>query len=141
MANKKVDRTKAKKNETSASRVVKKDGAMGSPPFVFDPRQVTVFGMYAATYETMAEFFGCSIDTIARRMKDEDSDFCRAYKKGRGSALMKLREAQLQKALSGDSTMLIWLGKQLLGQSDRIDEKVDVHQPIRLVVDETDMNA
>lgn len=135
----KVEKKFSRKNSTAA--VKKKRIGKGAPHFVFDPKQVMVFGMYAATYETMAEFFGVSIDTIARRMKDEKSDFCMAYKKGRGQSLMKLREAQLQKALSGDSTMLIWLGKQLLGQTDHIENKVDVNQPIRLVVDETDMNA
>ena len=140
MPTKKIDRTIAKANETAAKRVPKPEGR-SAPPFVFDPNQVSIFGMYAATYETMAEFFGVSIDTIRRRMQDEGSDFCKAYKKGKGQALMKLREAQLQKALSGDSTMLIWLGKQLLGQTDKVDNKVAVNQPIKLVVDETDMDA
>lgn len=139
MANKKVSKTTSRKNGTSAKRP--KTGAMGTPVFVFDPKQVQVFGMYSATYETMAEYYGCSIDTIARRMKDEGGDFCRAYKKGQGMGLMKLREAQLSKALAGDSTMLIWLGKQLLGQTDSVHNKVDVNQPIKLVVDKTDMKA
>ena len=37
--------------------------------------------------------------------------------------------------------MLIWLGKQLLGQKDQRKEEVDLTQPINLVVDETDMKA
>lgn len=139
MPNNKVDRSKASENGTKASRP--KTGAMGTPSFVFDPKQVQIFGMYSATYETMAEYYGVSIDTIARRMKDAESDFCKAYKKGAGFGLMKLREAQMSKALSGDSTMLIWLGKQLLGQKDHISNEVDVSQPIQLVVDNVDANA
>lgn len=139
MANKKVTKNASRKNGTAAARP--KTGAMGTPSFVFDPKQVQVFGMYSATYETMAEYFGVSIDTIRRRMQDEQSDFCHAYKKGSGMGLMRLREAQLQKALSGDSTMLIWLGKQLLGQRDSIQNDVKLNQPIKLVVDETDMKA
>lgn len=139
MATKRVKKDTAIKAGTTADRP--KTGAMGAPVFVFDPKQVQVFGMYSATYETMAEYYGVSIDTISRRMKDESNDFCRAYKKGQGMGLMKLREAQLSKALSGDSTMLIWLGKQLLGQTDHINNRVDVNQPIRLVVDDMDMRA
>ena len=139
MANNKVPRETSRKNGTSAERP--KTGAMGTPAFVFDPKQVQVFGMYSATFETMAEYYGCSIDTIARRMRDEQGDFCRAYKKGLGMGLMKLREAQLKKALSGDSTMLIWLGKQLLGQRDSIQQDVKLNQPIKLVVDDTDLKA
>ena len=139
MANKKVNKTTSKKQGTSASRP--KSGNMGSPAFVFDPKQVYIFGMYSATYETMAEYFGVSIDTISRRMSDKESDFCRAYKKGAGMGLMKLREAQMQKALSGDSTMLIWLGKQLLGQKDSVQNDVKLSQAIKLVCDETDLEA
>lgn len=139
MTTKKVTKSTSRKNGTAAVR--QKTGAMGTPAFVFDPKQVQIFGMYSATYETMAEYFGVSIDTIRRRMHDEQSDFCRAYKKGNGMGLMRLREAQLQKALSGDSTMLIWLGKQLLGQRDSIQNDVKLNQPIKLVVDETDLKA
>jgi hypothetical protein len=38
--------------------------------------------------------------------------------KGREDVKMSLRRAQLQLALNGNPTMLIWLGKQLLGQQD-----------------------
>ena len=34
---------------------------------------------------------------------------------------MSLRRAQYQKALDGNPTMLIWLGKQILGQRERVD--------------------
>lgn len=37
---------------------------------------------------------------------------------GKARAKVKLRRAQMDKALEGNPTMLIWLGKQLLGQSD-----------------------
>lgn len=37
---------------------------------------------------------------------------------GKARAKVKLRRAQMEKALEGNPTMLIWLGKQLLGQSD-----------------------
>lgn len=139
MTTKKIDKTVAKKNTTQAPR--KKTGAMGSPAFIFDARQVEIFGMYRATQETMAEYYGVSIDTIARRMKDQDSDFCKAYKKGSGLCLMRLREAQVKKALTGDSTMLIWLGKVLLGQRETLKNEIDVTQPIKLIVDKDDMNA
>lgn len=37
---------------------------------------------------------------------------------GKARARVKLRRAQMDKALEGNPTMLIWLGKQMLGQSD-----------------------
>jgi hypothetical protein len=38
--------------------------------------------------------------------------------KGRESLKQSLRRAQIKLALSGNAVMLIWLGKNLLGQSD-----------------------
>ena len=37
---------------------------------------------------------------------------------GKAKAKVKLRRAQMEKALEGNPTLLIWLGKQMLGQSD-----------------------
>ena len=39
--------------------------------------------------------------------------------KGRESLKHSLRRAQIKVALGGNATMLIWLGKNLLGQSDQ----------------------
>jgi hypothetical protein len=44
-----------------------------------------------------------------------------------------LRRKQLEKAMGGDSTMLIWLGKNMLGQSDK--SEVKTHQTFSFVVD------
>ena len=38
--------------------------------------------------------------------------------KGQEETKQKLRHAQIKSALSGNATMLIWLGKNILGQSD-----------------------
>ena len=38
---------------------------------------------------------------------------------GRSSGRASLRRAQFKAALDGQPTMLVWLGKQLLGQTDR----------------------
>ena len=41
--------------------------------------------------------------------------------KGREEVKMSIRQAQLKLALGGNAVMLIWLGKNLLGQSDTPD--------------------
>lgn len=91
----------------------------GRPPIELDPKQAAIFGYFRATYETMAEYLGCHYDTIRRAMQDEDSEFCKAYKKGFSGMKMKLSEAQVKTALEGNATLLIWLGKQYLGQYDK----------------------
>jgi hypothetical protein len=64
--------------------------------------------------EEMASFFGCSVDTLERNFAD-------TIKKGKDKGRMSLRRLQFEKAQSGNTTMLIWLGKQLLGQKDKIE--------------------
>lgn len=43
-----------------------------------------------------------------------------AQKKSHGDGLLKVK--QFEKALSGDNTMLVWLGKQRLGQKENLDK-------------------
>jgi hypothetical protein len=42
----------------------------------------------------------------------------------RGDRISSLRRKQLQVAMSGSVPMLIWLGKQLLGQTDRQETRI-----------------
>lgn len=94
---------------------------IGRPKFELDPKQANIFGYFRATYETMAGFLGCHYDTIRRAMQDENSEFSKAYKKGSSSLKMKLSEAQIKHGLAGNASLLIWLGKQYLGQRDNPD--------------------
>ena len=48
---------------------------------------------------------------------------------GRSQGKKSLRQAQMEKALAGDVRMLIFLGKQYLGQSDTGDQGED-NQPL-----------
>jgi hypothetical protein len=55
--------------------------------------------------------------TFYSRLKD-DVPFLNAYKKGCADIKESLRRKQLDIAKAGNVTMLIWLGKQILGQRD-----------------------
>ena len=116
----------AKTSKTAKEPVKKKPNHR--PKIYLDPASAEAFGRMKATHETMAEFFGVSHDTIARRMADPESPFCVAYKKGFAGLRMRLSEKQIQVALSaGNVTMLIWLGKQYLGQADKQEFVGDIH--------------
>lgn len=80
-----------------------------------------IFGRFRATYETMAEFFGCCERTIHREMQDENSIFCQSYKKAFADCKMSIAETQFNLALGGNVPLLIWLGKQYLGQKDKVE--------------------
>lgn len=91
-----------------------------------DFAQVELMGKFRATHETMAEHFGVCVRTIERYMADEEGEFCRVYKKAFSECKMKLSEAQMKSALEGNATMLVWLGKQHLGQKDKQEIKTDL---------------
>ena len=81
-------------------------------------REVKLLGQFRATYQTMAEWFECSEQTIRRNMQKKRSEFSKVYKKAMATTKMKLSEAQIKYALNGNPTLLIWLGKQYLGQKE-----------------------
>jgi len=63
-------------------------------------------------------YFGTSKSTISKK-------YAAIIEKGRERLKVSLRQAQIKAALEGSNVMLIWLGKQLLGQSDKIETKND----------------
>ena len=73
------------------------------------------------TMEEIAAFFDCNKKTIERRMAD-DEDFKRAVDDGRSMGRLSMRRKQLELMENGNATMAIWLGKQYLGQSDKVSQ-------------------
>jgi hypothetical protein len=72
------------------------------------------------TLTEIASHFDCSEDTIERAVKREKRvGFAEYYRQKAGAGAIALRRKQFQVAMSGDRTMLIWLGKQMLGQVDK----------------------
>ena len=56
----------------------------------------------------------------------DDSTLKRKYEnfitKGKGNLKQRLKRKQIDVALAGNVSMLIWLGKNYLGQADKLDE-------------------
>lgn len=93
----------------------------GRPAKEFDLAEVEKLGMLGATAGEMAAWFGVALRTVERRMAKADGDFRRSYEKGFGRLKISLRRQQIESAKSGNVSMLIWLGKQLLDQADKRD--------------------
>ena len=85
---------------------------MARPQKAIDPKAVQGMAAMGGTDEEIALHFGCSPDTLTRRFAD-------VLKKGRAHLRLSIRRTQVKKAMSGDNTMLIWLGKNLLSQKDK----------------------
>ena len=71
-------------------------------------QKLSKFGM---TNVEIADFFGCD-ESLIRKSYSE------YLTKGRAEMKLRLRQLQWKSAEKGNAVMLIWLGKQLLGQSD-----------------------
>lgn len=85
------------------------------------------------TLEEIAFIFDCSPDTIERAVKREkDMGFADYIKKASAAGKMSLRRKQFEIALSGNVAMLIWLGKQWLGQKEKTEVSTEDNKPIRL---------
>lgn len=73
------------------------------------------------THEEIASFLEISVDTLHRAAKrDLELSFAEYYEEKKRLGAISLRRKQYELAMSGDRTLLIWLGKQLLKQSDKI---------------------
>ncbi|MDD3135007.1 MAG: hypothetical protein PHF64_00765 [Methanoregula sp.] len=55
---------------------------------------------------------------------EHDPEFLRIHKKGMETGKASLRRMQYKGAEAGNATMLIWLGKQHLGQRDRMEQEI-----------------
>jgi hypothetical protein len=89
---------------------------MARPKIQIDAEQVTALAETGMKVVEIAAFFGVSHDTISRNYATE-------LAKGKHELKKNLRMAQILAAQQGNSTMLVWLGKQYLGQTDTsIDE-------------------
>lgn len=72
------------------------------------------------TQVEMASWFDCSVDTIENAVKREKGiGFSEYYAQKSEKGKISLRRVQWTLAMKGDKTMLIWLGKQHLGQNER----------------------
>jgi hypothetical protein len=102
----------------TAKKVANKPVKKGRPKLEFDLKRVEDMASCHATYQELADAFGCHYDTISSLMKDDKSSFFGAYKKGMTRFKNGLRRKQLECANQLNATMLIWLGKNYLDQSD-----------------------
>lgn len=85
-----------------------------------------------------AEKLGLNIDTLAARIKEKYGCSFSEYKKKRREPLMiNLLRKQYDVAMTGNVSMLIWLGKQYLGQTDKIESQETFELVTEFTKDET----
>src|SRR5437879_11836445 len=67
----------------------------------------------------IADWFGLSLRTIERRR--HEPEFAAVMDRGRSKGKISVRRIQMKLVEAGNCTMAIWLGKNMLGQTDHVD--------------------
>ena len=84
---------------------------VGRDKSVIPPEEVYKLAQIGCKDKEIAEWFGIDSNTLRYNFSVE-------LLKGREALKHSLRRAQINVALNGNPTMLIWLGRNLLGQSE-----------------------
>jgi hypothetical protein len=88
--------------------------AGGRPKKTIDYELVGKLAAIQCTELELEGILGVDVRTMQR-----DKEFCRVYHSKRQEGHASLRRMQWKAAEKGNSTMLIWLGKQYLSQVDK----------------------
>ena len=83
--------------------------------------KVEQLASFGCTNTEIASFFGCDVSLITKT-------YSQFLTKGRDKGKIRLRQLQWKSAEKGNTAMLIWLGKQILNQTDR--SEVELVKPI-----------
>ncbi|MHB0998200.1 MAG: hypothetical protein ACYC27_03060 [Armatimonadota bacterium] len=83
-----------------------------------DYESIEKLAIIQCSEEEIAAFFNLTFDEWSE-LKDKDVDLQSALDRGYEQGKISLRRRQWKTAESGNTTMLIWLGKQYLNQSDQ----------------------
>ena len=88
----------------------------GRKPIEIDLVELQKLCSLQCTNEEIAAWFNCSVRTIENYSKKQE--FAEVMARGKAKGRISVRRAQMKLLESGNATMGVWLGKQLLGQRD-----------------------
>lgn len=89
----------------------------GRPAVDIDMTVLETLCRVGCTNMEIASHFSVSERTIEKRRRN--AEFRDVMERGVAKGNISLRHQQMKMALAGDRTMLVWLGKNRLGQKDR----------------------
>jgi hypothetical protein len=120
----------AKKPETKPKAKAK--AKRGRPPTTIDYETIEKLAMMQATLDEIASFIGFSREGLRKR-RAWDEELVAALEKGQDKGKISLRRLQWEQAQQGDRAMLIWLGKQILGQRDKHEQQIDGQMTVNII--------
>ena len=115
---------KKKPKKTNQPKTEKNPNGAGVDKLPVDYAKVRDLARFMFTDEELAVALGCCAKTLQRRRQD-DPEFVKAVEEGHANGRKSLRASQFASAIQkGNTTMLIWLGKQYLGQKDTVSNEI-----------------
>lgn len=112
---------------------------MARPKIKIDWQQVDQLCAIQCTGEEIAAVLGIDYDTLNRAMKREYKKTFAEYFRGKSAfGKVSLRRRQYTAMKEGNTTMMIWLGKNWLGQSDKEAEQSDEPAPLNITFNVSD---
>lgn len=106
----------------------------GRPKKKLDYDLIERLAMLQCTQEEIASAVDCHVRTLQR-----DDEFCRIYKKGMDHGRRSLRRYQWEAVEKGNTGMMVWLGKQYLGQKDKTETDIGTKENSKITVTIKDM--
>jgi hypothetical protein len=92
-----------------------------------DEKKVRKLASINCSYKEMAAVLDCNESTLTR-------NFAQVIEKGRDEGKMSLKRKQWEVAMGGNVSMLIWLGKQILGQRDAQDLTAQIDTKSEVII-------
>lgn len=117
-----------KKKRTSQGKISKQGKGGGpKPKYGIEEDRVYYLASIGCSQTDIAKFYGCSPDLIQK-------SYSESFAKGNEEGKQRLRILQWKAAEEGSASMLIWLGKQYLGQSDKVENTNKTVEPVQIIV-------
>jgi len=91
--------------------------------YKIDHQEVEKLASYGCSNIEIAEFYGCDESLIRK-------SFSEYLTKGRAKGKIRLRQLQWKSAEKGNVSMQIFLGKNILGQKDKLEE-AELEEPLK----------
>lgn len=102
---------------------------MGRPKAVAQDveKQVEQLAAINCSWQEIANVLGMGEKTVRRR-------FDQAHKKGVSVGHVSLKRKMWEHAMGGNTTMMIWLSKQMLGYTDKVEERSKVDHTEKQII-------
>ena len=126
-------------NETTQKKPIKKTKKqvknVGRPKIILNLEELERLSRLNCTMPEISAYFDIPLRTLEDKFANE-LDVRKAIEKGRATGKLSLRRRQIQiMEETNNPTMAIWLGKQMLGQTDKQEIIQDINIEDRKVLD------